>query len=79
MARQEVSSQIFNEGLIMDYLAYFMIYLVLAFMVLPCAFSRPGSDYTEGVKVSFCVQAALLILLAFTFIISWPFYHLGWM
>ena len=62
----------------MDYLAYFMIYLTVAFLALPLLAPR-FSTYADGVKFSFCIQAAILIVLAFVFFITWPLKHLGWL
>ena len=62
----------------MDYLAYFMIYLVIAFLVLPL-FGPRFCTYKEGVAVSFCIQFVVVMIMAISFFIAWPLHHLGWL
>ena len=62
----------------MDYLAYFMIYLVIAFLVLPL-FGPRFCTYKEGVAISFCIQAVAAMIIGLTFFIAWPIKHLGWL
>jgi hypothetical protein len=45
----------------LDYLAYFIIYLFIAFVVLPCA-APDRSGYKNGLVVSFSIQLVLVVL-----------------
>jgi len=61
-----------------DYIAYFMIYIAVAFLVLPL-FGPKFCTYAEGVKVSFAIQGVALMIVALTIFIAWPLHHLGWL
>ncbi len=61
----------------MDYItaqeasAYFIIYLLVAFIAFPCMFGPKFSTYKEAIGISFIVQGCLAVVLSVVFAALW--------